>query len=116
MPALVRKLGLHGVAAAEFATYIPEAQEFAEAECARLAQLVGGGVCGFGPSSMVQSAALQLAASRCAFDRGELLLGSRLADASRANLMSARDECAREALARPKSPADYPWLAPEGSK
>jgi hypothetical protein len=101
-PALIRRLGLRGVPGAELAPYITDAQEFAEAECGRLAQLVGGGECGFGPSSMVQSAALQLAASRCAFDRGELLLGSRLADASRANLMSARDECAREAQGRPK--------------
>lgn len=102
-PQLVRRLGLRGVPAAELAPYISDAAEFAEAECGRLAQLVGGGECGFGPSSMVQSAALQLAGSRCAFDRGELLLGSRLADASRANLMSARDECAREAQSRPKA-------------
>jgi len=99
-PALCRKLGLRTVPAAEFAPYVTDADEFATAECARLAELVGGGVCGFGPSSMVQSAALQLAASRCAFDRGEFLLGSRLADASRANLMSARDECARQATER----------------
>ena len=57
---------------------------------------------------MVQSAALQLAGSRCAFDRGELLLGSRLADASRANLASARDECAR--AARPTTQANPDWL------
>src|SRR6185369_3505316 len=99
-PALARRLGLRGVEAAHFKAYVDDALEFAERECARLAELVGGGVCGYGPSSMVQSAALQLAASRYCFDRGELVAGSRLADASRANLMSARDECAREAQAR----------------
>lgn len=99
-PALARRLGLRGVEAVHFKAYIDDAHEFAERECERLAGLVGGGVCGYGPSSMVQSAALQLAASRYCFDRGELVAGSRLADASRANLMSARDECAREAEAR----------------
>lgn len=101
-PALVRKLGLRDVTSDELEPYIDDAEAFAVAECARLATLVGGGECGFGPSSMVQSAALQLAGSRCAFARGELLVASRLADASRANLMSARDECAREAAAKPK--------------
>lgn len=109
-PQLVRVLGLHGVADAAFAAYLPDAEEFARAECARLARDVGGGVIGFGPSSMVQSAALQLAGSRFSFDRGDLVTGSRLADASRANLMSARDECAREAVSRPKSRDAFAWL------
>jgi hypothetical protein len=101
-PALVRKLGLRGDVAASFLPYLADAEEFAEAECNRLAQLVGGGECGFAPSSFVQSGALQLAGSRFAFAAGDLITGSRLADASRANLMSARDECAREAQSRPR--------------
>ena len=100
-PHLVRKLGLRGAVSADFLPYLDDADEFATAECARLAQLVGGGECGMGPASMVQSAALQLAGSRFAFAGGDLIAGSRLADASRANLMSARDECAREAEAVP---------------
>jgi hypothetical protein len=104
-PRLVRVLGLQGIADAAFAAYLPDAEEFARAECSRLAAEVGGGIIGFGPSSMVQSAALQLAGSRFAFDRGDLVAGSRLADSSRANLMSARDECAREAEARRVNPA-----------
>lgn len=113
-PALVRRLGLRKVSAEELLPYLDDAEAFAEAECARLAALVGGGECSFGPSSMVQSAALQLAGSRCAFARGDLITGSRLADASRANLMSARDECAREALAAPRQGADAPWLLASG--
>jgi hypothetical protein len=100
-PALVRKLGLRGAVAETFLPYLDDAEEFAQAECQRLAELVGGGECGMGPASMIQSAALQLAGSRFAFAAGDLLTGSRLADASRANLMSARDECAREAQANP---------------
>jgi len=51
---------------------------------------------------MVASAALQLAASRWAFDRGEFELGSRLANDSRQNLAAAHEYCAKEARARPK--------------
>lgn len=115
-PRLVRVLGLHGVADTAFAAYLPDAEEFALAECGRLARDVGGGVIGYGPSSMVQSAALQLAGSRFSFDRGDLTTGSRLANESRANLMSARDECAREAEARKASGASEGprnrWLRP----
>ncbi len=101
-PRLVRILGLRDVSAEDLLPYLPDAEEFALAECQRLAQIVGGGECGMGPASMVQSAALQLAGSRFAFAHGDLITGSRLADASRANLMSARDECAREAQSRPQ--------------
>lgn len=103
MPKLVQELGLRDVAAEALLPYLADAQEFAKAEIARLAEVCGGGECGIGPCSMVQSAALQLAGSRFSFAQGELITGSRLADASRANLMSARDECARAALARPKA-------------
>ena len=99
-PPLVRKLGLREVSAEAFLPYLEDAETFAEAECARLAALVG---CGFAPSSMVQSAALQLAASRLAFASGDLVTGSRLADASRANLLSAHDKCAEEAEAQAKA-------------
>jgi hypothetical protein len=114
-PALVRKLGLRGAVPEQLAPYLVDAEEFAQAECGRLAQLVGGGVCGMGPSSMVQSAALQLAGSRYAFAVGQLVTGSRLADASRANLMSARDECAREATPRASADPAGPlsrWMRP----
>jgi hypothetical protein len=103
LPRLVQELGLREVSAEAFLPYLADAGEFARAEIERLAQVCGGGECGIGPSSMVQSAALQLAGSRFAFAQGELITGSRLADASRANLMSARDEVAREAQSRPQS-------------
>lgn len=114
-PALVRRLGLREVSAAEFVPYIEDAEEFAQAEIARLARLVGGGECGFGPSSMIQTAALQLAGSKYSFAKGDLTTGSRLGNESRANLMCARDECAREAASRPKVPGQLPWMAPAGA-
>jgi hypothetical protein len=53
----------------------------------------------------VASASLQLAASRFAFEvLGDMTLGSRLADASRQNLLAAHELCAREATARGERP------------
>lgn len=108
LPSLVKGLGLRDIADAAFLPYLHDAEEFAKAETNRLAQAVGGGECGIGPSSMIQSAALQLAGSRFAFAQGDLITGSRLADASRANLMSARDELARQTKAHP-STTKMPW-------
>jgi hypothetical protein len=66
-----------------------------------LARDVGGGVCGTAPSSIIASAALQLAASRFAFEvLGDMVLGSRLANDSRQNLLAAHELVAREAQAR----------------
>jgi hypothetical protein len=71
---------------------------------------VGGGVCGPAPSSLVASAALQLAWSRYLSDRAatdgdpELALkASRLAEASRQSLLAAHELAAKEALARAKT-------------
>ena len=103
-------LGLKGEAPEFLAPYLAEAEAFAMHEIARLARERGGGLCDAGPSSIIQSAALQLAGSRAAFAAGDTMLGSRLADASRANLLSAEDLCARQAQGRPKkSPADEIW-------
>jgi len=107
IPALARGLGLRELSAELLLPYLDDAAEFAERECCRLAREVGGGQIGAGPSSIVGSAALQLAASRAAFASGELIYGSRLADASRANLLSAHELCAREAKARPSGPT---WI------
>lgn len=76
---------------------------------ATLAATVGGGEVGPGPASVVSTAALQLGASRYLHDLGAetgdaklLLDASRLADASRQNLLAAHELTAKEALARPK--------------
>lgn len=105
---LSSELGIAKLAdAADFAPYKRAATPFAKAQRAALASSVGGGVCGPGPSSMVASAALQLAASRYLSDRAAIegdaelfAKASRLADASRQNLLAAHELCAREAKAR----------------
>ena len=103
------------------APYRGAADAFRRAQCGELAATVGGGMCGPGPSSIVASAALQLAMSRYLSDRGQatgdpklLLSASRLADASRQNLLAAHELCAREAISREANrKADVsrqPWL------
>ena len=78
-----------------------------------VAKTVGGGVCGPAPSSLVASAALQLAWSRylgdVAAETGDpdmALKASRLAEASRQSLLAAHELCAKEALARPNAKRD----------
>ena len=96
----LESLGLRGAPTEALVPYLPDAEAFAASEVERLAREVGGGVCAGAACSFVQSAALQLAGSRCAFSSGDLALGSRLADASRQNLLAAHELCAREAMAR----------------
>jgi hypothetical protein len=102
-----------------YAPYARLAREWRDQHIATLAASVGGGRIGPGPASVVSSAALQLAASRWLYDLGTqsgdakaLLDASRLADASRANVLSAHELAASEAKGRPKAAADYPWLTP----
>jgi hypothetical protein len=109
---LADRLGLAKLAeGAAFAPYKLAAVTFRRAQCAELSRTVGGGMCGPGPSSMVASAALQLAWSRYLSDLAAstgdpalALSASKLADASRNNLLSAHELAAREAQARPKAP------------
>jgi hypothetical protein len=93
-----------------FAPYARLARDWRDGHLATLAATVGGGEVGPGPASIVSSAAMQLAASRWAYDEGARLgdaklLGesSRLADASRQNLLASHELAAREAAARKAS-------------
>lgn len=102
-----------------FAPYLRAARCFRREHCSTIARDVGGGVCGPGPSSIVASAALQLAASRFLFDlasQGQPAMfaqASRLADASRQNLLAAHELAAREAQHRAeRGGAPTPWLLP----
>jgi hypothetical protein len=101
---LARRLAVGGVVADErFKPFLRAASAFRKHHVTTLARTVGGGRCGAAPASIVASAALQLAASRFAFEvLGDMALGSRLADASRQNLLAAHELCAKEALAQPK--------------
>jgi hypothetical protein len=106
---LSHEAGLGGVDGDEaFAPYRSDARHFTRAQCAALAASVGGGHCGPGPSSIVASAALALAASRYLYDTANgdpkaLATAARLADSSRASLRDAHALAALEAEARPKS-------------
>lgn len=122
---LASRLGLGELAHdSAFRPYKTAAATFRRAHCAELARTVGGGVCGPAPSSLVASAAIQLAWSRFLSDKAAetgdadmALKASRLAESSRTSLMAAHELCAREAMARPR-PAVDPLAAyrlpPEG--
>lgn len=99
-----------------FRPYQRLAHEWRERHLAELAERVGGGRCGSGPASIVASASIQLAASRYLHDLGAqtgdakmLIDASKLADASRQNLISAHHLCAKQAE-KPQIPTDFPWL------
>lgn len=116
---LADRLGLRRIKDdAAFAPYKAAAVSFRRAQCAELAKTVGGGFCGPAPSSLVASAALQLAWSRYLSDKAaetgdpELALqASRLAADSRQSLLAAHELAAKEATARERTaPAKAPWI------
>lgn len=103
---LARSVGITGGEAdAAFEKYKRWAVAFRRSHIQSLAQTVGGGRCDAAPSSMVESGALQLAASRFLFDTAngdtkKLNLASKMANDSRQNLLAAHELCAKEAVAR----------------
>jgi hypothetical protein len=109
---LIDSLGLATITAeSSFAPYRAAAEEFTKHHLGELAGQAGGSV-GSGPSTFVCSAALQLAASRWAFDAGAatgdaglLKLGSALANDSRQNLLAAYEYAVREAESRRRAPS-----------
>ena len=112
---LVDSLGLRKLADdATFKPYRDAAEEFVSHHLGELARQAGGSV-GPAPSTMVASAALQLAGSRWAFDQGAekndaafIKLGSSLANDSRQNLLAAYELATREAATRPPPPNAVP--------
>lgn len=109
---LAERMGLAKLPeSAAFRPYKVAAASFRRAQCTELARTVGGGICGPAPSSLVASAASQLAWSRYLGDLAArevdvgrsadlALKASRLAEASRQSLLAAHELCAREAKAR----------------
>lgn len=104
---LVAGLGIAKLAADHpFAPFQHAGEDFLKRHVLELAALAGGHV-GTGAASMIASSAMQLAGSRFAFDLGVrtsdvalLTQGSRLADASRQNLLAAYELAIREARSR----------------
>jgi hypothetical protein len=105
---LASQLGLAPIDAdPAFGPYKRAADAFRVAHCNELAASVGGGQCGSGPSSIVASAALALAASRFIYDTAKgdpdkLKMASQLGAESRTALITAHALAAKEAQGRPK--------------
>ena len=77
---LTARLGLANLPEGNaFAPYRRAATKFRRVQCAELARIVGGGVCGPAPSSIVASAALALAWSRYFSDQAAVSGDSELA-------------------------------------
>lgn len=113
--ALARSLGLADDAAPEMRPYLDQAERWRRAKVTELAATVGGGRCGAGPSSIIATAARQLASSTYLFELGSrtgdpdlLAQSSRLGNDSRQNLLAAHELCAKEATARPAK-VDGDW-------
>ena len=110
---LLSALGLAKPAAdSAFATYRDAGDAFVAEHQAALARCAGG-VVGPGPSSIVASAGLQLAASRFLSDRAAatgdakvFAQASALANDSRQNLLAAYELAVREARAREEAAGD----------
>jgi hypothetical protein len=102
---------------ADWAPYIQMAEQFRLHQCRSLAQQCGG-FCGAAPSTMVASAAMQLAASRYMFDKGAktgdmqlIKQASTIMNDSRQNLLAAYELAIREAEARIKFEKSDPHRA-----
>lgn len=86
--------------------YLDLAEQFRRHQCRELA-MQAGGRCGAAPSSMIASAAMQLAMSRYMFDKGAaegdmgmVKMASGIMNDSRQNLLAAYELAIREAKAR----------------
>lgn len=101
-----------------FKPFKAKAKAFARAQQNEMARSVGGGFCGPSPSSMIQSAAIQMAYAAWLQDKAERLMDdeTNLAEvrellgesrtfqnSSRQNLLAAHEMCAREAISRRNS-------------
>jgi hypothetical protein len=103
----VTGLGMAKLAAdAAFRPYLAAGEDWVAAHLVELSVQAGGRV-GPGPASIVQSAGIQLAASRFLADKGAetgnaalLVRASRIANDSRQNLLAAYELAVREAKAR----------------
>lgn len=112
---LARKLGLSKEQSEEFAPYLKHAEAWRRHKVNELAASVGAGTCGAGPSSIIATAARQLASSMFLFDlataSGDAELhakASKLGNDSRQNLLAAHELCAKETTARPQNHR-MPW-------
>lgn len=111
---LARKLGLKKGEESALAPYLRHADAWRRHKVSELAATVGAGHCGAGPSSIVATAARQLASSMYLFDLAvdtdsadpDLhARASKLGADSRASLLAAHELCRLEAASRPQQNA-----------
>lgn len=116
---LADRLGIAQLASGNaFAPYKKAAAAFRRMHCTLLARDAGGGQLGPAPSSLVATAALQLAWSRYlsdlaaeSFDPAMAVQASRLGDASRQSLLAAHELAVLEAKGRAnRATSPVPWL------
>lgn len=108
IPALLRGLGLSEVPPGLSAAVYKDALDYAQAQIREYALTIGGGTCGIAPSSIIGTAALQLAASKAAYTAGDFVAASRFGDAHRNSIAVAWDLAAKQAIARQKIEASEP--------
>jgi hypothetical protein len=109
LPSLLRDLRVQNVQPGDFD--LAAVDDFVEREAARLAQEFGAGTCPHVARGILQTAALQLQASRLAFSAGSMAEASRLGNDSRQNVLAAHAVAARSGEARgavPPSPEVHP--------
>lgn len=108
---LARKLGLSKGEESALTPYLKHADAWRRHHVNELATSVGGGYCGAAPSSIVATAARQLASSMYLFDLAVdgdskdvdlWARASKLGADSRASLLAAHELCAKEAAHRPR--------------
>jgi hypothetical protein len=87
--------------------YQRQAEAFRRMHVRQLARDVGDGTVGCAPAALIGSAALALAGSRFAYDRGDFALGSKLAVEARSHLLGAHELVVRETRAKPPKP--FAW-------
>jgi hypothetical protein len=118
--ALSRRLGLSADQHEAFAPYYRQAEQWRRHKVNELARTVGGGYCGAGPSSIIATAARQLASSLYLFDlaaaTGDKDLhttASKLGNDSRQNLLAAHELASKEADVRSGGMSDIERLTAE---
>jgi hypothetical protein len=91
------------------APHLEHAREWCDAEVARVAREVGGGVASPAVAALIQSAALAMAMQRHAVADGRAGDAARFGGEIRANVLAAHELAAREAKARAASAPVEPW-------
>jgi hypothetical protein len=106
------KLSHDIVGASLTATSTKRARTLRRVLSGEIAATVGGGRCGVAASLFIKFASQKTAAAEEAFERGDFEAHRKLSESARMDVLYAREHAAKEASSRPKTPQNFPWLAP----